>query len=116
MTTVADQAVQFMVPMAIQELREMTPADRERMTREWTSEAVADVLAGSGDSIQHGAPPKKATKAMHREAGDALAALAKAIAALSWRPGGIQLFGQSWCAQHSPMGARASGVCAGCVE
>lgn len=114
MTLVFDVAVHHMVPMAILELRDMSDADRERMLRLWTNADVVDVLAGSGDNIMHGAVPR-ATKAQHREAGSQLATAAKAIAAASFRPGGVRLFDVLWCGTHAPMGSRATD-CAGCRD
>lgn len=110
--SVFDLAVQFMVPMAIQELREMSSSDRDRMLQEWASQQAADIVAGSGDNIQHGAV-KRAAKPDRKEAGQALSTFAKAVAAAAHLPGGVQLFGMTWCANHAWLGVRAD-TCTSC--
>lgn len=111
--SVFDVAVHHMAPMAILELLDMGEADRDRMLILWTNADVVDVLAGSGDNIMHGAV-RKATKAGHREAGSQLATFARAVAAASFKPGGVRLFDVLWCGTHLPLGSRAL-ACEGCL-
>lgn len=60
----------------------------------------ADLIASSGDDLEHSRDPESA--------GSALNAMAEAIAALSMlRPEGIDLLGGHWCRDHANCGAGA---------
>jgi hypothetical protein len=104
-----------MVPMAIHELLDMSPDERGVAIRAWSSPDVADVIAGNGDMVLHGAV--KRTAAARRESAAALTTTARALAALAFLPGGATAFGTNWCAVHSPAGRRSDGLpCVSCLR
>lgn len=87
-------ALSASVPLLIFELRELAGPARSRRIQAWTSAEAVDQLAGTeAPSLMFGAG-----KGQRGEAARTFNALAKALAAMAFCPGGVTFAGQHWCA------------------
>lgn len=80
----------FLVQMAVLDVREWTPDQRIEYAR-----ARAQTIAEKSDTLLFGSKTKG-------EAGGLAAELARAIACLSFQPGGVRLFGYHWQNEPEP--------------
>lgn len=74
------------VPLYVMELQALPPNLRARTIQEWAA-ASEEVLARNGEAILYRIKDKTA---------ESFNALARAIAALSFVPGGVEIFGRHW--------------------
>lgn len=111
-TSLLPMALSASVSLLIFELRELAGSARSRRIQEWTSAGAVDQLAGTeAPSLMFGVG-----KGQRGEAARTFNALAKALAAMAFCPGGVTFAGQFWCDTHRPGGGSAEWPCQGCVE
>lgn len=79
------------VPLEIARLRALPDEERAREIKARTGQAVAVLLGEHGDDLLFGG----------RHCAEAFAALATGLACLAWQPGGVTVFGQHFCADHT---------------
>lgn len=96
------------VPLRIDELRRLP--DREHTIRVWAHDAVEAIAHTGGHALKRRTPRHNGEPST----ADAFNSLARALAALSMREGGVEYSGLIWCARHSPSGTPGSHVCTGC--
>jgi hypothetical protein len=80
-------ALSCAVPLWIMRLEELSHAERSATIKRWAGNA-AEVLERTGEAILYRTQPGESAEAFN--------AVAKAIAALSFAPGGVTLFGEHW--------------------
>jgi hypothetical protein len=93
-------SLQAAVPLLIADLRHIDTQQRVDLAR-----AAVQPLVEHGDDLQYGGKHCRA----------AFAAVARALAAGAYQPGGITFAGQLWCAAHRPFGAALEWPCADCL-
>lgn len=93
MTAVRDyvliETLKLAVPLHIDDLRDATPQQRQRLARE-----AAQVIASQGDVLMFGGRKGAAANAFNH--------LARGLAAAAYQPGGVDFAGQHWCTDHAP--------------
>lgn len=77
------------VPMWLDVLAAMSPAERDRHIVWWTQTAIEPVCF-KGDTLQYGGGKKG-------EVAEGFNYLASALAALAYAPGGVTFAGRHWC-------------------
>lgn len=86
------ETLRLAVPMWADDLRRMSPDDRQLHIRAWASDAV-DQVASRGDTLQFGGKRGAAANVFNH--------LARGLAALSFQPGGVTFAGEHWCVDHA---------------
>ncbi|MEV5819253.1 hypothetical protein AB0L22_08770 [Micromonospora haikouensis] len=86
-------ALEAAVPLHIMNLTQLHPNVRERVRTRWAADGV-DEIAYRGDTLQFGSKKRG-------EAAAAFNALARALAAGAFQPGGITFCGLHWCVDHT---------------
>jgi hypothetical protein len=92
-------ALETVVPLHIMRLTNTHPAIREHLREQWTDDTVVDAIASGGDVALYGTYRGKNPKRSRKPDGQAAGifnALARAIAAAAFQPGGIIFAGTHW--------------------
>ncbi|WP_328344863.1 hypothetical protein [Micromonospora sp. NBC_00421] len=85
-------ALEAAVPLHIFNLHQLHPSTSERLRTRWAADGV-DEISYRGDTLQYGSKKRG-------EAAQAFNALARALAAGAFQPGGITFCGIHWCVNH----------------
>ncbi len=89
-------SLQAAVPLWIERVRHLTPAERQARAAE-----LSGVIASRGDDILYRSAKKGGTA-------KAFNALAEGLALAAFQPGGVTAFGHHWCTDHAACAAAAS--------
>ena len=102
------ECLRVAVPLRVQELLGKSATLHANLAAAWAANAV-DEIASHGDILQYGGRKGEAAAVFNH--------LARAVAALASKRGGVRVFGLIWCAEHSPGGAgpTADVVCPHCL-
>jgi len=101
--------LQAAVPLWLAELNSTPEFARVGVAESW-AEHAGEQIAAQGDILMYGGGKKGETAAVFN-------ALARGLAAMSTKPGGVLFLDLVWCATHSPGGAPAEQqVCKSCLE
>lgn len=84
------------MPLWLDELKTLPTMERGRRARRWADEAAREVATGR---IRRGPNGRQRGGTAH-----VFNLLARGLAAISLQPGGITVFGRTWCARHHPTG------------
>lgn len=106
-------ALQATVPLRIHEMEWMNDMTAQARTDfvQGFAPALADAIASRADVMLYSGK----TRTERRDCAATFNSLARAIAALSYSPGGVTVFGITWCAVHAPYGTTArGGLCPQC--
>ncbi|MET8278237.1 hypothetical protein [Micromonospora sp. NPDC005174] len=85
-------ALEAAVPLHILNLAQLPARVRDSIRQRWAAKGV-DEIAHRGDTLQFGSKKKG-------EAAQVFNALARALAAAAFQPGGITFAGVHWCTDH----------------
>lgn len=98
-------SLEMAVPLKIADLRRVGEYERTALAGE-----MAEMVAAHADDLMYGGSSCVPT----------FAALARGLAALAFKPGGVTFWDRHWCAKHAPFGRGVEDgsphICAGCLE
>lgn len=89
------KALEQAMPIWLAELKELHALDRGSRARRWANEAVREINSGRIHADR--ARDRGATARLFN-------VLSRGLAAISLQPGGVTVFGRTWCARHYPHG------------
>lgn len=104
--------LQVSVSLLVAELRGMSAERRDHTRRVWVNEAGGILPYTAGDALMR--PTPEVGEPSEPGTARSFNYLARAVAALAYGIGGVEVFGLLWCAAHSPGGVPGEFMCMKC--